>query len=180
MDLLSMAAALGSFRATLGSFRLDPHLGSNFYVSIYGLIVGQFQKVSGLESSIDVHEFAEGGLNEYTHRAAGPVKYERITLSHGVTDLQTMYKWYEGVAKGVPVRTNMTIMVLDSVGFPVMWWDVKSVLPVRWVGPSLDAGSSEVAVESIELIHNGISKSVFSDVISAARVGYAIASAIKK
>lgn len=173
MNLLSLAGALWAPR-------LDPYNGYNFWVEIDGLIAGQFREVRGLEGAVQVHEYAEGGRNEYTHKIPGAVKYSNLTLSHGVTDLVTLWGWYDEVANGITYRQNMTVMLLDNMRLPVMWWDIADALPVKWTGPTLDATRSEVAVQSLEFIHNGISKSVFSDVVSGLRLSAAIANAMIK
>lgn len=175
MSLLTMGGPM-----LFGALRIDPHLGCNFYVEIEGLIAGQFRDVKGLDGSVDVHEFAEGGCNEYTHKIPGRTKYGNLQLSHGVTDLQTLWSWYDEVANGITYRKNITVMLLDNMKLPVMWWDIKDALPVKWAGPSLDASRGEVAVESIELIHRGISKSAFSDAVSAARLAATLALAMVK
>lgn len=170
MGLIDSAAALAFSR-----LRLDPHLGCNFYVEIDGLIAGQFREVRGLESSIKVHEFAEGGNNGYSHKLPGEAQYANLTLSKGVTDLTAMWDWYAEVAEGYTIRRNMSIVILDHGRWPVMWWDVKGALPVKWTGPTFDASRGEVGVESLELIHKGISKPFFSDLVSDIRLGVAIA-----
>lgn len=173
---MSLASKAGT--AMFAALRIDPHLNANFFVEIDGLIAGQFREVSGLEGTIDVHEYEEGGLNSYTHRIPGRVRHGRLTLSHGLTDLLALWGWYEEVAKGITYRKNVTVMMLDSKKLPVMWWDVKDALPVKWTGPTLDASRADVAVESLELIHNGISKSAFSDAVSAVRLAAAMARAM--
>lgn len=173
---MSLASKAGT--AMFAALRLDPHLNCNFFVEIEGLIAGQFREVRGLEGTIDVHEYTEGGRNEYTHRIPGRVRHGNITLSHGLTDLQALWGWYDEVASGITYRKNLTIMLLDSKRLPVMWWDVKDALPVKWAGPSLDASRGEVAVEALELIHNGITKSFFSDSVSAVRLAAAMARAL--
>jgi phage tail-like protein len=170
MGLLDSAATLAFSR-----LRLDPHLGCNFYVEIDGLITGQFSAVSGLESSIKVHEFTEGGNNGYTHKLPGEAQYSNLTLSKGVTDLTAMWDWYAAVAEGYTIRRNLSVTILDHGRWPVMWWDVVGALPVKWTGPTFDAARGEVGVESLELIHNGISKPFFSNLVSDIRLSVAIA-----
>lgn len=155
--------------------RLDPHLGCNFYVEIDGLIAGQFREVRGLEGSVKVHEFQEGGLNSRSHKIAGEAQFSNLTLSKGLTDMTTLWDWYAEVAEGIIVRRSLSITIMDQARYPIMWWDVKDALPVKWSGPAFDARSGEVAIESLELIHKGVSKPFFSDVVSAVRLGIAIA-----
>jgi phage tail-like protein len=166
MDLATLA---------FSKIRLDPHLGCNFYVEIDGLIAGQFREVRGLEGSIKMHEYKEGGLNTRSHKFAGEAEFPNLTLSKGVTDMTTLWDWYADVANGIITRRSLSLTIMDAARYPIMWWDVMYALPVKWTGPSFDARSGEVAVESLELIHKGISKPFFSDVVSAVRLGIAIA-----
>lgn len=139
--------------------RVDPYLGYNFLVEIEGLVAGGFREVRGLESSVEVKDYAEGGVNGFLHQLPGPTRYPRLVLSRGVTDVDTLWAWYDEVTQGVIRRRNMTLMLLDGQRAPVMWWDIRKALPVRWVGPTFNAASeAEVATESVELVHQGIVK----------------------
>jgi phage tail-like protein len=150
--------------------RLDPYMAYNFLVEIDGLLTGGFREVRGIESSVKVEEYAEGGNNGYVHKIPGVAQYQNLVLSHGLTDIDALWSWYDRVTRGVIRRKNMTIMVLDRQRLPVMWWDVRDALPVKWTGPAFNASQeSEVAVESVELIHNGIVKPFASQALSMAR-----------
>jgi phage tail-like protein len=139
--------------------RQDPYMAFNFLVEIHGLVVGGFREVKGLESHVEVKEYAEGGLNGHIHKIPGETRYPSLVLSRGMTDVDTMWSWYDSVSRGVITRRNATLMLLDAKRMPVMWWDIRDALPVKWTGPSFDATrSSEVAIESIELVHRGITK----------------------
>lgn len=161
------------FAASTGApgTRQDPYLGCNFLVEIEGLLAGGFREVRGLESSVELKEFAEGGVNEYLHKLPGPVRYPNLVLSRGLIDLDTLWAWYDDVSRGVIRRRNLTLMLLDGSRKPVMWWNVREALPVRWAGPAFNATSdTDVATESIELVHRGIVKPDASRLLAAARV----------
>ena len=87
-----------------------------------------------------------------------------------MTDIVALWSWYDRVTRGVIRRKNVTIMVLDRRRLPVMWWDVRDALPIKWTGPTFNASQeSDVAVESIELIHRGIVRPFASQAMSMAR-----------
>src|SRR6185437_8501316 len=113
----------------------------SFLVEVDSLLVGGFREVRGLESYVEVRDYAEGGLNAYMHRIPGEARYPNLTLSHGLTDLDTLWCWYADVAAGNIERRNITIMLLDGEHLPAMWWDVTDAVPVRWTGPTFDANS---------------------------------------
>ncbi len=136
--------------------RLDPYMAFNFLVEIEGLLVGGFSEVSGLESAIEVEEYREGGLNSRVHRLPGPESFPNLVLSRGLTGVDALWSWYDRIRRGIIERRNGTIMLLDRQGRPAVWWDFRGAYPVRWVGPGLNAGASEVAVERVELAHQGL------------------------
>ena len=166
-----LSAVFSAAAGTLGA-RLDPYLGCNFLVEIEGLLSGGFREVRGLESSVEIKEYAEGGENGFLHRLPGPVRHANLVLARGLVDLDTMWSWYDDVARGIIVRRNLTLMLLDGRRLPAMWWNVREALPVKWVGPTLNAGSDgEVATETIELVHRGIVKPTASRALTAVRAG---------
>lgn len=139
--------------------RYDPYMAFNFLVEIEGLLVGGFTEVSGLESEITVEDYQEGGLNEFAHKLPGPATYPNLVLTHGLTDIDTLWVWYHQVSQGIIQRKNGTIMLLNRRRMPAMWWNFRQAYPVKWVGPKFNASSAtEVAVEQIELVHQGLSK----------------------
>jgi phage tail-like protein len=151
--------------------RLDPYMGYNFVIEIGGLLTGGFSNVSGLESNIQFEEYQEGGVNGYVHKFPTQVTYPNLVLTHGITDLNVLWHWFNAVAAGVILRLNGTVMMLDSDRLPIMWWNFKNAYPVRWVGPQLDASNSHtVVVEQLELVHQGITKPTLSLALSAARL----------
>ena len=164
---IGLNTALTGALGTLGQ-RLDPYLGVNFLVEIEGLIAGGFSKVDGLDSTIETQDYVEGGRNDYVHKVLKGTTYSPIVLSHGLTDIDTLWAWHERVRRGVIQRKNGTVMLLDTRRTPVMWWNFADALPVKWVGPSFDASAeSQVAIERIELIHRGITKPIAGQLTSA-------------
>jgi phage tail-like protein len=92
-----------------------------------------------------------------------------LILKHGLTDIETLWKWHQDVAQGLIKRKNGTIYLLDNRQLPAMWWDFIEAYPVKWAGPELRANSNTVAFETVELVHRGISKPVLSSLVSATR-----------
>ena len=156
--------------ANLLGIRNDPYAAFNFFVEIDGLITGGFTEVSGLQVETAVHEYQEGGQNEYVHKLSGPARYpSNLILKRGLTDIETFWHWHQNVIAGLIVRKNGTIYLLDHQGLPAMWWNFKEAYPVKWSGPDLRADSNAVAVETVELVHRGLSKPALSSAVSALR-----------
>ncbi|HEX2224242.1 MAG TPA: phage tail protein [Thermoanaerobaculia bacterium] len=143
--------------------RTDPYMAFNFLVEIEGLVIGGFSEVSGLQVETMVHEYQEGGQNEYVHKLPGPTRYpSNLVFKRGLTDVQTLWAWHQEVASGAVSRRNGTIYLLDRQGQQVMWWSFKEAYPVKWSGPDFRADSNAVATESIELVHRGLSRPAVS------------------
>ena len=169
MQKLGLNAAFGAGSSLLGT-RLDPYMSYNFVVEIDGLLTGGFTEITGLESEIELEEYQEGGVNTYTHKFPKRTVYPNLVLSHGLTAIDSLWDWYQDVSKGKVKRKNGTIMLLNRQRLPVMWWNFKNAYPVKWVGPQFNANNAtEVAVERVELIHQGIDKPMASKALSAAQ-----------
>lgn len=141
--------------------RRDPFLGFSFLVEFDGLVVGGFTEVTGLQLETVVETYREGGWNDYEHKLAGPARYPaNLILKHGLTDADVLWRWCQDVSQGRITRKNGTVYLLDSRGQPAVWWTIAEAYPVKWAGPDLRADSNTVALESIEFVHHGISRSV--------------------
>lgn len=138
--------------------RLDPYLSCNFLVEIEGLVVGGFSEVSGLEVKIEVTTYREGGLNDMVHHLPGPASYPNLVLKRGLIDANLLLPWIEAVARGTIERKNGAILLLDNAHQVRMQWIFKGAYPVRWAGPDLRAHAAEVAMETLELAHRGLSR----------------------
>ena len=146
---------------TQANVRPDPFLAYSFLVEIEGLIVGGFSEVSGLQVETEVHDYREGGLNAYVHRFAGPTRYPaNLVLKHGLSLVDTLWRWHHAVAGGTVTRKNGTIYLLGTTRVPVRAWNFADALPVKWSGPELRADSNAVATETLELVHRGISRAL--------------------
>lgn len=179
MTSLGRNAAFAAGTNLLG-IRNDPYLSFNFLVEIEGLLVGGFSEVTGLQVETIVETYREGGVNEYEHKLAGPTRYpSNLILKHGLTDIETLWRWHQDVIQGNIERKNGTIYLLDRQQLPAMWWDFTKAYPMKWSGPEFRAESGAVAVETVELVHHGISKPATSSQMSAARGMLGAASQIR-
>lgn len=165
---LPINALINKAAGVLG-IRMDPHRAYNFWLEIGGMMAGGFTEVSGLKAEVDVQTYREGGLNTYAHQLAGGVKEGTLTLKRGLTDADTLWPWCDAVMSGTITRRNMTIYVLDQMGLPAMWWDLRDAFPVSWEGPALTSDGNAVAFESLSLVFHGLHKPTLSQVTSAAR-----------
>ena len=137
--------------------RSDPYGIAHFQVEIEGLAESGFLEVSGLEGRVEVEEYREGG-DLGVRKAPGNVSYSNIVVSRGMTSSTELWDWWERVRDGDVDRRNMTIVLLDDSRQAVARWQVSSAWPVRYTAPDLNAESDDVAIETIELTHEGIDR----------------------
>jgi phage tail-like protein len=139
--------------------RVDPYAAFRFRVEIEGLVVGGFTEVAGLDMEIEVTSVREGGVNGFEHLLAGPARYpSRLALRRGLTDSDGFWRWCRDVARGKVERRNGSIVLLDEGGADAWRWNFVDAFPVRWIGPALGAQAGWVAMESVELVHRGLTK----------------------
>ncbi|MDD3269811.1 MAG: phage tail protein [Syntrophomonadaceae bacterium] len=133
-----------------------PSTAFRFQVELDGLLVAGFSEVMGLEAETEVEIYHEGGVNDFEHRFIKVQKHPNLVLRRGITNSLELWNWYEGVAMGTITRKNGSIILLDASGSETLRWNFFNSFPVKWVGPQLRAVSSEVAIETLEIVHQGL------------------------
>lgn len=137
--------------------RTDPFRTFNFRVEFDGLPVSSFSECSGLSAEGDAVEYREGTDPVNTVRKLiGLRKYTNITLRRGYTADTSLWDWHKEIVNGKTTRKNGTITLIDEVGNEVIRWTVENAWPNKIEGPSFNATSNEVAMESLELVHEGL------------------------
>ncbi|WP_254450497.1 phage tail protein [Cohnella herbarum] len=131
-----------------------------FLVELDHMLVAGFSEVQGLESQIEYEEIREGGVNGYVHRLPKGVRNSSIILRRGLSSSQELWNWYSQSSLGKVVRKSGSIILYKHDGTELCRWNFFDAYPTKWSGPSLNAATSEVAIETIELVHNGI-KTIF-------------------
>ena len=138
------------------STRKDPYGRFNFLLEIDGVTKAGFSEVSGLASETEVIEYREGNEKVNTPRKIpGLTKYTNITLKWGVTADKSLWNWYQTVIDGQVRRANGSIVLLDESRNEILRWNFRNAWPCKWEGPTLQASGNEVAIESIEIAHEG-------------------------
>ena len=140
--------------------RKDPLINFNFLVEIDGIVRAAFREAGGLDSSISVIEYREGGENIVNRKLPGQLKFSNVTLKWGMSDDTDLYDWHRQWATGDPAaaRKNGSIVLLDRQGQEQARWNFFSAWPSKWTGPSFSAESSDIAIESLEIAHEGLQR----------------------
>ncbi len=117
---------------------------------------GGFSECTGLEIGMDPEEYKEGGNNGKSLRFPSQIKWTNIKLKRGIALSDDLWLWHYGFVQGTVSRRDGVVTLLDEQQNPVKVWAFKRGLPVRWTGPSLNAMQSQVAIEELEIAHEGL------------------------
>jgi len=115
-----------------------------------------FQEITGLEMTREKTEY-RGGLDPgfVKQQIPGMKTFGALTLKRGTfAGENDFFEWWNG--DPMPERRNLTISLLNTSGTPVVTWKIARAFPTKVTGTDLNAGNNEVAIESIELAHEGI------------------------
>lgn len=129
----------------------------HFKVEWGGNNVG-FSEVSGLSQELQLIEYRDGNSPDYsTIKMPGLQKYSNITCKRGIMKGDNdFFKWLNTVKLNTIDRRDLTISLLNENHEPVMVWKAHNAFPVKLEGPGLKSSGNEVAIESIELAHEGV------------------------
>lgn len=130
----------------------------HFRVEWGGTRIG-FSEVTGLTQENQAIEYRDGSFLEYSSiKMPGLRKFSNITLKRGVIKADNeFFKWLSTIKLNQVERRDVTISLLNESHEPVMTWKALNAFPVKVEGPQLKASGNEVAIESIELAHEGLS-----------------------
>jgi phage tail-like protein len=141
--------------------RTDPYGQFNFLVEIDGVTVAGFSEVSGLTTDTNIIEYREGNDPHGTvQKQPGIMKYNNLVLKNGITadKARVLWTWRKKVIDGnsKDARTTGAIILLDESRAPALRWNFREGWPSKWEGPALNAKTSEVAIETLEIAHEGL------------------------
>ncbi len=140
----------------------DPVGNFRFSLELDQVQVAGFAECSGLTLETKVLEYKEGGNNSTTLKFPETSSYGNITLKRGVSNSNDLMNWQLDVAEGnfsINKRSsnpNVAIILQDEKGEAVRRWNLVRPFPVKWVGPDFKASGNEVAIETLEIAHEGL------------------------
>jgi phage tail-like protein len=134
-----------------------PSLVFHFRVEWGGTSVS-FTEVSGLTQELQAVDYRTGDSPDYSMvKMPGLRKYNNITLKRGITKSDNeFFLWLNTVKLNEIERRDITVSLLNEKHEPVMVWLAHNAFPVKVEGPGLKASGNEVAIESIEIAHEGL------------------------
>ena len=130
----------------------------HFLVVWGGVRVG-FTEVTGLDMQVEAIEYREGFSPEYSKvKMPGMHKFSNLTLKRGsVAGDSEFYTWMKTISLNTVERRDITISLLNEAHAPVMTWTAKNAFPVKLQASDLKSDGNEVAIETFELAHEGLS-----------------------
>ncbi|WP_405497600.1 phage tail protein [Streptomyces sp. NBC_00096] len=160
------AAAGGSAQGEWNTNKAMLGMAMRFKVEVGGLDLGHWSSCRGLNVSFEHDEVECGGNYEYNVLLPKRLKYGAVTLVRAIKadDTKKVEDWLRKVTKewyayelGGPEYpgTGMKITLMDAHNNPVYHWELRNVYPKNWKGPDLDSDANKVALETLELAHQG-------------------------
>ena len=136
--------------------RPDPMTAFRFHVEIDQLIKAHFSDVSGLTAEIQLHEQKEGGRNDFIHQLPANGKFNNLVLKRGLANSDDLWVWFFNTTQGKVVRKSGRVLLYDAAGKLKCYWNFTNAFPVKWEGPEFNAAANQLAVEKLELVHQGL------------------------
>jgi phage tail-like protein len=139
--------------------RIDPYLVSNFVVEIPGIKSTSFCEVFGLEAEVEVVDYRTGDdAPDSVRKLVGLNRVCQVTLKRGLTADLSLWQWMDNTIQGNVTRQNVTIVQLDAAHNPVVRWKLFNAWPCKYIGPTLNAQSSDVAIETLVLCYEALQR----------------------
>ncbi len=141
--------------------RKDPYRNFRFRVKVGGLETAAFSEATVPDITVANVEYREGVDPTHSRQLSGLTKFGNLTLKKGVTDSMDMYNWFKKVVdKGAEDnRQNITITLIDETGADKSTWNIAEAWPIKYEDSGFNATGNEVMIETLEIVHEGITRS---------------------
>ncbi len=136
----------------------DPFASQNFLLEIQGVTTAGFTECTGLNAESNVIEYREGKDPITPRKLPGLNKFGNVTLKTGLTRDLSLFNWHKQVMDGDITRQNVSIVVLDEKRQEQVRFNLQNAWPSKYTAPDLKANANEIAIEAIELAHEGVER----------------------
>ena len=142
-------------------FRSDPYAAYNFEVVIQGIsddgkaAKGAFSEVTGLDMEISPIDYRTGPEDIVARKLPGLKKFPNVVFKRGIIGDPALWNWILKGANGKTERHEGSIILHDEAHQEVMRWNFQRAWPAKYTGPQLGATKNEIALETLELAHEG-------------------------
>jgi phage tail-like protein len=143
-------------------YRDDPYPSFNFELVVTGIsndgkaVKGSFMEVGGLGVEITPIEYRNGSEDITVRKIPGLKKFTNLTLKWGITGDLTFWNWVVEGMNGLVQRAPVAVVLLDENRNEVMRWNFTRAWPCKWTGPGMNAKNNEIAIETLEIAHEGM------------------------
>lgn len=140
--------------------RVDPYRQFRFRVDIDGVGQAGFNECTFADTTTDPVEYREGNEDPVFRKLSGLTKYGNITLKWGITDSDILYKWRQQVIDTGAQKARKSIMItlIDEEGIDKSQWSIRDAWPSKYDPPDFSAKGNEVAIETLEIVHEGFKR----------------------
>jgi phage tail-like protein len=144
----------------MATTRIDPLRNFRFRLEIDGIAQAGFSEVLIADTTVEAVDYRLGTDPPHMRKLSGLTKYGTITLKWGMTtgaNALDLYKWHADVSAGhvKDKRKTVAIIALDEAGEDAARFVVSNAWPVKYDPADYNAKSNEVAIELMELTHEG-------------------------
>jgi phage tail-like protein len=140
----------------------DPTTSGWFVFEVDGVEIGTFRSVRGLELTVDVETYVEGGQNQFVHKLPGTLHWPNLIFSRGMVESDALFTWVSNssgenfAANGNTLkRSTGAVTAVSYTGTRLRAWEFTDVFAVRWTGPEFNVDNPQQLVEELEVAHNG-------------------------
>jgi len=136
--------------------RNDPFSSFNFLVVIDGVTTAGFSECTGINTETDPIEYRNGNEDITVRKLPGLKKFGNITLKRGFTTSKELWDWRKKVMDGKTERKSGAIVLLNEARQESLRWNFREAWPRKLDAPSFNAKNNEVAIETLEIVCEGI------------------------
>jgi phage tail-like protein len=118
---------------------------------------GSFTEVKGLGADLEVLAYPEGGVNDHLHQLPVRHSWKRLSFRNGLVRGTGLWDWYQaGLTQSLGARRDGAIVLMTPLGTPAISWMFQAGLAVSWTGPELNSMTNAVALEGLDVAHEGL------------------------
>jgi len=119
---------------------------------------GAFSDCTGLEATMEPKVIKEGGNNYGNAQRAGPITFATVVLKRGISTNRNLWQIFNSISSGMfAPRLQVVIWLLDGKGNTIMGWQLDRAMPIKFKFADLNAKGTEVGIEELHLVHEGLS-----------------------
>ncbi|MBL8901345.1 MAG: phage tail protein [Planctomycetes bacterium] len=138
--------------------RNDPLRNFRFRIELDGITQAAFSEASGFDVTTEPIDYRTGTEPTHVRKLPGLTKYGNVTLKWGITDSKEIFEWHQQIVGGEIVRKTVRIVVIDEAGNDKARFTILEAWPTKYDPMDLNAKGNEVAIETLELVNEGVKR----------------------